>query len=378
VTPPVDIVRLVTRLNIGGPARQALLLTRELAASHPTLLAVGTPPPEEGELADPAVTPVRVPLVRAVRPIDDVRAALAVRRLLRDSGARILHTHMAKAGTVGRSVAATMSRVSTVHTFHGHVLEGYFRPAIQRAFLTIERRLARRTDILIAISPEIRDELVDLRIGRESQYEVVRLGLDLSRHLVAQPADGRLRETLGLGADVPLVGIVGRLVPIKDHETMFDAIARLEGVHLAVLGDGELRPRLEARAAARGIADRVHFVGWWLDMPSALASLDIVALSSRNEGTPVALIEALACGRPVVSTDVGGVRSVVEDGRTGRLVAAGDGGGLARAIGEIFSSPDRGAVLGQRGRAHVRSRFGQDRLVREIAEIYDGLLARSR
>jgi glycosyltransferase involved in cell wall biosynthesis len=232
--------------------------------------------------------------------------------------------------------------------------------------------------VLIAISPEIRDDLLALGIGKPSQYEVVRLGFDLTRHLSATASDAALRVASGIPLDVTLVGIVGRLVPIKDHATMFEAIRSLPGVHLAVLGDGELRGQLETLVRSMGIDDRVHFVGWWLDMPTALVDLDVVALSSRNEGTPVALIEALACGRPVVSTDVGGVRSVVQDGETGRLVPPGDPAALAATIAEVLRRPDRGLALAETGRTLVATRFGQDRLVDEISAIYDDLLRGAR
>ncbi|MEO7556151.1 MAG: glycosyltransferase, partial [Acidimicrobiales bacterium] len=199
------VVRIITRLNIGGPARQALLLTRELAADYPTVLAAGTPTTSEGELADPAVTVRRLPLVRSLSPRRDARAVAAVRALLREHRPRLLHTHMAKAGTVGRIAALSSGRdrPRLVHTFHGHVLEGYFRPAVQRAFLEVERRLATRTDILIAVSPQIRDELLALGIGVPDQYRVVPLGLDLEPFFAVSGPSGALRRQLCLSSDTP-------------------------------------------------------------------------------------------------------------------------------------------------------------------------------
>jgi glycosyltransferase involved in cell wall biosynthesis len=290
------VLRLITRMNIGGPARQAILLTKGLAADYPTLLAAGRPPQVEGELTDPQVRVRYVPLVRPVAPVTDLRCLWVVRKLLHDSEAKLVHTHMAKAGTIGRLAALsghTRSRPKLVHTFHGHVLEGYFGGAQQRAFLKFERMLARRTDVLIAVSPEVRDELLDLGVGRPAQYRVVPLGFDLAPLLATSSpggTSGRLRASLGLAVTVPLVGTVGRLVPVKDHATLFSAVAAVPGRHLAVLGDGELRASLEALAHELRIADRTHFTGWWEDIPSALVDLDVVALSSRNEGTPVALI----------------------------------------------------------------------------------------
>lgn len=369
------VVRLVTRLNVGGPARQALLLTRDLAPRFDTLLAAGRPTDVEGELADEAVTVHRVPLVRPTDPVNDSKAFVAVRGLLARTRPAILHTHMAKAGTIGRSAAFTLPRrPRTVHTFHGHVLEGYFKPSTQRAFVEVERRLARHTDVLVAVSPEIRDALLDLRIGRPEQFHVISLGLDLSSFLAVERPAGTLRARLGLAPDVPLVGIVGRLVPIKDVATMLSAMAELPGAHLAVVGDGEVRPELESKARELGIADRTHFTGWWPEVAEAYSDLDVVALTSRNEGTPVSLIEAQAAGRPVVATDVGGVRFVVEDGVGGFLVGPADAPALAERIRRLLADPELRREMGGKGRASVGHRFGKGGLLAEISDLYTDLL----
>jgi glycosyltransferase involved in cell wall biosynthesis len=374
------VLRLITRMNIGGPARQAILLTKGLAADFPTLLVAGRPAKAEGELTDPDVPVRHVPLVRPVRPGTDLRCLLVVRRLMHESGARLVHTHMAKAGTIGRLAALTSGRSRPprlVHTFHGHVLQGYFAGPQQRAFVQFERVLAKHTDVLIAVSPEVRDELLDLGIGKPAQYRVVPLGFDLAPLLaVGTPGGpgGRLRTALGLAENVPLAGTVGRLVPVKDHATLFSAVASVPGLHLAVLGDGELRSTLEALASELGISDRTHFAGWWTDVPSALADLDVVVLSSRNEGTPVALIEALAAGRPVVATDVGGVRHVVQDGETGWLCGPADAVGLARLLRQVISEPEIAADMAEAGRLRVAARFGYERLLAEHRSLYEELL----
>ena len=371
---PRRVLRLMTRLNIGGPARQALLLTREMAPRFRTTLAAGWPAADEGELSDPAVPVRRVPLVRPVRPAADAQAVVAVRRLLGETQAQLLHTHMAKAGTIGRAASLTVSpRPRTIHTFHGHVLDGYFSAKVQRAFVEVERRLARRTDVLVAVSTEVRDALLDLRIGRADQFRVVPLGFDLSSYLDVRGTSGELRRDLGVGADVPLVGILGRLVPIKDHATLLSAMDLLPGVHLAIIGDGELRAGLENQVRTSGLADRVHFTGWRTDTAAVLSDLDVVALTSRNEGTPVALIEAGACGRPVVATRVGGVTHVVNDGTTGYLVPPGDHQAVAAMLAKLLADPPLRESLGAAGRQHIRLRFGQERLLSEMSNLYDDL-----
>jgi glycosyltransferase involved in cell wall biosynthesis len=370
------VVQLVTRLNIGGVAAHVLLLGRELAADRSTTVAAGHPAAVEGEMNDPAVAVRHVPLVRPLRPATDARAVAAVRHLLVETGATVLHTHMAKAGSVGRLAALSLPprrRPRTVHTFHGHVLDGYFSPGVQRAFVEVERRLAARTDALVAVSDEVRDALLDLRIGRPSQYQVVGYGLDLGRFLAVDGPSGRLRGPLGLGPDVPLVGVLGRLVAIKDHATLLAAVAKLPGVHLAVIGDGELRTVLEAEASWLGLSGRVHFTGWWADVPGALADLDVVALTSRNEGTPMALIEAAAAARPVVATGVGGVAAVVDDGVTGYVVGAGDIEAVAARLASLLADGPARERLGRAARASISDRFGPERLLHDVRALYASL-----
>ncbi|MDQ4088942.1 MAG: glycosyltransferase [Actinomycetota bacterium] len=371
------VLRVITRLNVGGPARQALLLSRALAPEFETTLAAGVPAVGEGELSHPAVPVVAVPLVRPVHPPSDARALFALRRLLSARRPALVHTHMAKAGTIGRLATRRSAwRPRTVHTFHGHVLDGYFGNRVSRMFAETERSLARHTDVLVAVSAEIRDQLLDLGIGRPSQYRVIPLGLELDPFLAVERPSGVLRDRLGLAPDTPLVGVVGRLVQIKDHLTLLRALEDLPGVHLAVLGDGELRASLEAESAQMGMAGRVHFAGWWTDMAAAVSDLDVVALTSRNEGTPVALIEAAAAGVPVVATDVGGVRTVVEHGMTGLLAGPGDVETVRAHLTRLLADRSERVRMGRAGRDRVRYRFGQSRLLDDVRALYAELLPR--
>jgi glycosyltransferase involved in cell wall biosynthesis len=337
-------------------------------------------------MTDGAVVVRHVPLVRPVHPVADVRAFAAVRHLLVSNRPRVLHTHMAKAGSVGRLAALSVARAHRphlVHTFHGHVLAGYFASRVERAFIEAERRLARRTDVLVAVSPEIRDELIDLGIGTTRQYRVVSFGVALEpfaripvRETGAPGAPGAigpLRQHLGVGSATPLVGVVGRLVPIKALDLLITAMASLPDAHLVVVGDGDERAALEATARRLGLTERVHFTGWWKDIPGVMSDLDVVALSSRNEGTPVALIEALASARPVVATDVGGVRHVVHDGEDGLLVPPGDADALASALRTLLADEGLRRRFGEVGRERVVREFGSERFLAQMAEVYDEL-----
>jgi len=298
-------------------------------------------------------------------------------RLVRGRRPDVVHTHMAKAGAIGRLAAHRAEVPVIVHTFHGHVLDGYFSRPVARAFIATERRLARWSSALVAVSPAVRDELLDLGIGRTDQWRVIPLGLELDPLLDAGVDRASARSSLGLPVDGAVVGIVGRLVPIKDHATFIAAAAKVaaerEDVRFAIVGDGELRTDLE-RTSRAALGDRVVFTGWVHDLPRLYAALDVVALTSRNEGTPVALIEAAAAGRPVVATRVGGVADVVRDGVTGALVDAGDAAGIARELLKVLADAGLARARGDAARAHVRDRFSAERLEDDIVALYEELL----
>jgi glycosyltransferase involved in cell wall biosynthesis len=309
-------------------------------------------------------------------PRHDAGTLAALVRLMRRERPHIVHTHTAKAGALGRLAAWMTGVPAVVHTFHGHVLDGYFSPARTRVFVAIERTLARRSSRLVAVTPTVREQLLGRGIGRPDQFDVVRLGLDLDPFLDAARWRGELRRELGVAAGTPLVGIVGRLVPIKAHEVFLDAAAALSATTAAafvVVGDGERRVELEARAAALGLGARVRFLGWRADLPRIYADLDVVALSSLNEGSPVALIEAMAAGRAVVSTKVGGVGDVVAHDRTGWLVPSRDARALAAAIDALLADPARRAALGDAARSSVYPAYGMSRLVGDIDRLYSSL-----
>lgn len=379
--PGARVLRIITRLNVGGPARHALLLSRDIPArGFRSTLAAGEEGPREGTLGLAGVDVVRIAgLRRGVDPVGATRAVRGILKLIREEGPLIVHTHMAMAGALGRVAARRAGVPVVVHTFHGHVLSGYFSRPLAQAFLRAERALARRSDALVSVSEAVRDELLALGVGRPEQWRVVPVGLDLDDLLARTPPREEARRALGLPPDGPAVGIVGRLVPIKDHATFLDAAARIAArrpdATFVVAGDGELRSRLEARARS-ALGDRARFLGWVTDLPALYGALDAVVLTSRNEGTPVALIEAGAAARPAVATRVGGVSEVVRDGETGVLVPPGDAHAVAAAVLDLLDRPERARAMGEAARAWVRDRFGAARLADEIAALYAELLAR--
>jgi glycosyltransferase involved in cell wall biosynthesis len=379
--PRPGVLRIITRLNIGGPAQQAILMTSDLATrGFRTHLVHGASGEREGsyDVADRVPHTFVPTLRRDVSPVDDAKALREVRRLVRRYRPSVVHTHMAKAGAFGRLLAKRARVPVIVHTFHGHVVEGYFGDPASRGILLAERGLARISDALIAVSNAVRDELLDLGIGRRGQWHVIPLGLDLSPFDDPSPDVAESRQSLGLPPDGPVVGIVGRLAPIKDHQTFLRAAAavatRDANVHFAIAGDGPLRAGLEVDSL-RMLGERVHLLGWVRSLPELYAALDVVVLTSRNEGTPVALIEAGAAGKPVVATRVGGVPDVVHEGENGLLATPDDSAAVAAAIESILQAPALAKALGEKGRERSKA-FGRERLADDLAALYHELLWR--
>jgi glycosyltransferase involved in cell wall biosynthesis len=318
----------------------------------------------------------------------DVRALPALVRALRAFRPDIVHTHLAKAGTLGRiaTVLAFPRRPPLlVHTFHGHSLEGYFSPRRSAAFCAIERVLGSRCARIVAVSSEVSEDLVRLRVAAPERIEVIPVGFDLSPFQVdgeqrSARADA-VRDDLGVPRDARLVTLVARLVPIKRVDRFLRIaaqIARRADVHFAVVGDGELRAALETSPLAGELAERLVWAGFRRDVPDVCFASDVVVLTSDNEGTPVSLIEAQAAAVPVVGTRVGGAATVVRDGLTGRLVGADDEDAFADAVLAILAAPAEAAAMGTAGREHVLRTFSLDRLVDDVDALYGRLLAERR
>jgi glycosyltransferase involved in cell wall biosynthesis len=387
---PVRLVRIISRLNIGGPAIQAITLTQRLTPlGYETTLIRGREAPDEGNmdyLADELnVRPVLIrSLERNPGPQDLVALYLLI-RALRTRQPRIVHSHAAKAGTLGRLAVLLAFRPGhrpiLIHTFHGHSLSGYFSSRRNAAFLLIERFLARRTDRLIAVSAEVRDELAALGVASRECFTVVPLGFDLSSFRVAQSERGErrraLRAELGIAEGALVVTLVARLVPIKRVDRFLRVAALLRdvpGVRFVIVGDGELRNELQRSAHARALGSALVWAGFRRDMPEVYFASDVVAQTSDNEGTPVALIEAQAAGVPVVTTAVGGVASAVLDGQSGRITAVDEDEAMARSIRDYLSDPGERRKHGECGRRYVEDSFTLNGLVAAIDGLYRRLL----
>lgn len=404
----IRVVRIIDRLNIGGPAKHVVWLAAGLAkAGFNTSLVTGTVPYGEGDMSYFAHRGGIEPVVISEMSRElSLRDALVVWRLLRQLWRikpHIVHTHKAKAGAVGRVAAMIYKWVTPsalwlrprgcriVHTFHGHIFHSYYGPLKTRLFITIERLLARFcTDQIIVVSAQQRFEICETYgIGRPEKFRVVPLGVDLEEF---NDRRGEFREELGVRGDELAIGIVGRLCEVKNHAMMLDVAARIKErsneqerpVRFVFIGDGHLRENLERKASNLALKDSVIFAGFREDVTSKYADLDIVVLTSLNEGTPLTLIEAMCCGRAVASTEVGGVvdvmgeRREVRDGFSiwdhGVTAPSEDVEAFARALNFLIERPWLCREMGELGRDFVRTRLSKERLVSDVEEVYRALL----
>ena len=388
------ILRIINRYNIGGPTYNAAYLSKFLPPEYTTTLVGGSPQPHEAHsgfiLDQLEVQYIEIPeMGRSVRLLDDLRAFRKICALIRLHQPDIVHTHAAKAGALGRVAARWCGVPVVVHTYHGHVFEGYFTGLKNRLVKWTERLLGRMTTAIIAISPIQKQQITaQHRIVPDWKTHVIPLGFDLSRFSTSQDSKRQtFRTNFGIQDNELAIGIIGRLTAIKQHELFLDAFARVakthERVKAFVIGDGERMHELQAMwktlATQSGIdEERLTFTSWIKSIDVALAGLDIVAMTSINEGTPVSLIEAQAASRPVVTTEVGGVADCVEDGRTGLIVRSHDAEDFAQALNRLIIRPDERAAMGRLGHAHVVERYSYHRLVKDMDELYRQLLDPAR
>jgi glycosyltransferase involved in cell wall biosynthesis len=378
---------VIARLNMGGPALHVAYLSAGLKErGYDTTLVAGSLAVGEESMAGVAeelgVRIFTVPeLHREISPVRDLRAVYHLAGLIRELRPEILHTHTAKAGTIGRLAAMLAGDAAppiVVHTFHGHVLRGYFGPVRSNLFRLLERFLATRTTALVAVSPEVRDDLVALGIAPPEKFTVVRLGIELDERVGAAVDGVETRRLLGIAPDRFVVGWIGRMTGVKRTDDVLLAVRRLRdrGVDavLCMVGDGPDRESVERRAHQLGIVRDSVFLGYQEDVAQFYAAFDALILPSANEGTPVSAIEALAGGRPVVATDVGGVPDVVRDGVDGFLVEPGDVDAMADRLAQLAADADLRRRMGEAGAESVRERYAVERLLDDVDALYRRLL----
>ena len=385
--PRIKVLRIISRMNIGGPAIHVTNLNSGLDPDrYISLLVSGTENPGEGSLRDLAestgVEMTVIPQIRSAASLGprDVLALFKLYRLMRRERPQIVHTHESKAGFLGRLAARIAGVPIVLHTYHGHVLRGYYGPLKSWALRRMEQLLALLTDRLIAVSEQVKRDLVQYRVARSEKISVVPLGFDLEPFLSSEAHRGSFRREMNLNGSTRLVGIVGRLFPIKNHRLFLDAAALVTveepASRFVVVGDGVLRQELDQYARDLSIRDMVIFTGWRRDLPRIYADLDVLVVSSDNEGTPVSAIESMASGCPVVATRVGGIPDVISDGDTGYLVPAGDADALASRILSLLRDDQEVSRLRASARAYARDRYNLRRLISDIQAIYENLISK--
>lgn len=392
------ILRILNRFNLGGPTYNAAYLTKYLDNDYETLLVGGANNASEKNsqfiVNQLGIDPLIIPsMKRELSPGDDYKSYRHLTKIIRDFNPHIVHTHASKAGAIGRLAAIKQNVPVIVHTFHGHVFESYFGPLKTSMYKNIERYLAKNTSRIIAISESQKNDLTQrFKICTEEKVSVIPLGFDLSRFR-ENMEEKRLmfRQKYKLKDDEIAIGIIGRLVPIKNHSMFLEALKMIQGktskkVRAFIVGDGEMREILKQKAIHLGI-DYINglgeynpatltFTSWITEMDYVNAGLDIIALTSLNEGTPVSLIEAQAAGKPIVTTNVGGIEDVVVPFETALLAEKSNTSDFADKLLMLIQDDDLRARIAGNGWEHVRNSYHYTRLVSDTEILYDRLLGR--
>lgn len=385
------MLRIINRFNLGGPTYNAAYLTRYLAPEFETMLIGGSPLPDEAHsgfiLNELGVQYTEIAeMSRSINPLNDLMAFFKIRKIIKEFRPDIVHTHAAKAGALGRLAAALCGVPVIVHTYHGHVFSGYFSHWKTLFVKMIERWLAKKSSAIITISKMQFSQIVEEHgICDTQRGHIIPLGFDLSRFQIGQP-EKRLafRNRYFVKENEVAIGIIGRFAPVKNHKLFFDSLTILEtrtnAFKAFVIGDGEAKQELlqyssHLRSSQSDFENsKVIFTSWIKNIDEALAGLDIVVLTSVNEGTPVSLIEAQAASRPVVSTDVGGVRDCILPNKSGLLVADFEPASMAEALLELVNNESRRDEMGALGKAFVNEQYSYQRLVLDVRNLYQNLL----
>jgi glycosyltransferase involved in cell wall biosynthesis len=390
------VLRILNRLAIGGPLLNACYLTKYMAPEFETMLVAGEKEGHEKDASflttEMGITPVYIPeMGRAVNTPKDYKAYQKLKQIIKEFKPDIVHTHAAKPGALGRMAAKAMKVPVIVHTYHGHVFHSYFSTLKTNTYIRVERYLARLSDAIIAISNQQKKELVeDFKIAPEHKFRVIPLGFNLDKFQTDQPEKRiKFRSEFGIAEDEIAIGIIGRLVPVKNHELFIDALHYVlqnshKKIKAFIIGDGETRTALENKAKSLGIGfsketDTNHttpliFTSWRSDVDVINAGLDIVALTSLNEGTPVSLIEAQAANKPIVSTRVGGIQDIVMEKQTALLSDINDPFKFKENLLQLVNDDELRKNLGKNGAELVIEKYSVGRLACDMAKLYYELL----
>lgn len=386
----IRVLRIINRFNIGGPTYNATFLTRFLDAEFETLLIGGMP--EEGE-ADSLHIPdeygVKPQILKEMKRTpnfkSDREAYKKIKEIIQEFKPNIVHTHASKAGALGRRAAFSCKVPVVVHTFHGHVFHSYFNPLKTHIFKVIERRLAKKSTGIIAISDLQKEELSEVhKICPSKKIKVIPLGFDLEKfRLNLEENRISVRAKYDISAGEVAIAIVGRLAPIKNHDFFLNLVESILSKGIAnakffIVGDGELKNEIERKSKEINAkyGEKVIMTSWIKDIATFNAGMDIMCLTSDNEGTPVSLIEGQASNLPIISTDVGGVRDIVAEGITGFVIPKGDLSQFTEKMALLIENTEIRKKMSQNGWNFVKEKFHYLRLASDMGEYYRELLGK--
>ncbi|MCU0394803.1 MAG: glycosyltransferase [Chitinophagaceae bacterium] len=387
------IAIILGRLSVGGATRVALDTARYWQQHHEVLLITGEPGAEEGSAGIMLQGLDKVQHIslqgfhRTLAPWQHVQTYRKLRQILRQFRPHQVHTHTPVAGLTGRLAAASLQVPMVVHFYHGFLFSGYYGSITSRLIRLVERWLAGKTDLLMVLSQGQQKQLVhSYHIAPAEKVRVAPAGINPADF--ADPA-GRLRtlfrQQYRLDEHQLAIGMVGRLVAVKNPAFLLETVARLlpafPGLRLFYVGDGPLAPALQQQCAQLGLPfstpqhpgnqATVTFCSWQENMPMVMAGLDVVALSSVSEGTPLCIMEAMAAGKPVVSTAVGAIPEMVEDGINGFLVAENDLPAYLGALKRLLADANLRAAMGQNATARAQNSFNQQHGLENLSQLLD-------
>jgi glycosyltransferase involved in cell wall biosynthesis len=386
----IRVLRIINRFNMGGPTYNATFLTRFLSDDFETLLVGGMPEEDETDslhiLKQYGIEPLLIREMKRQPSFFQDRAAYKkLKNIMAEFKPDIVHTHASKAGALGRRAANSLGIPVVLHTFHGHVFHSYFGTFKTKIYKSIERRLAAKSSGIIAISEIQKKELSQLHnICEESKIKVIPLGFDLSRFNAAKNEFREsTREEFGISGNEVAVAIVGRLVPVKNHLLFINALGNLikdltVPVKVFIVGDGSERNNIEEaiKSLPKSPLLKIELTSWIQDIAKFNAGMDLICLTSNNEGTPVSLIEAQAANIPVITTDVGGVRDIVLEGETGFIVPKNDVASLSDKMRLLIEDENLRKKMSQNGWTFVEHKFHYTTLVKNMEEYYNSLIVK--
>ena len=383
----IRVLHIITRLDPGGSAENTILSAERVNPERfdstvwtgPGLDAQGPPQQAVDRLGDRLT--IQHHLVRPIEPVTDLFALFDLVRDLKRSHPDIVHLHSAKAGAIGRlavRLAGLRPKTRVIYTPHGHVFSGYGGEGASALFTRVERFLASWCDAIVGLTRDEIREFLEHRAGKREQFCVIPSGVDLTPFEMPAATRDSTRASLGLTPEETVIGFIGRFEEVKGPDLALEAVAQVmhhhPDVRFLMVGDGAMRPQLDEQARRLGIADRILWTGWREDIPELLSAMDIYLLTSRNEGQGRVLVEAMASGLPIVAMKSGGVGEVVEEGRTGLLVPAGDVAGVAEQLKTLLQSPDHRHEMGQYGIDRAHRLFSLEEMIRRLEILYGGVM----